>query len=96
MTWLWALAPWSGVAAIWLVIRHLERRRRHAAGRLEALADLTREPATLTDLIAAPCLVVWQCGCRPCPAHAAAQLARERAARIRAQWASDMHRETGL
>lgn len=87
--WPLALAPWPGVAAIWLVIRYLERRR--GPGRLEALADLTREPPrTLTQIIAAtPGLVIYGCGCRPCPPHAAAQAARDKARAARDEWAAE-------
>lgn len=39
-----ALAPWSGVAAIYLVIRYLTRRDKPQDNRVEALTDATREP----------------------------------------------------
>lgn len=91
--WPIALAPWSGVAAIWLVIRYLTRRAERQAGPIEALADAVREPRpTLADITAAPGQVTWPCGCTPCAPHAAEITAREKARAViaaRDAWAAE-------
>lgn len=75
MAWLWPLAPWSGVAAIYLVIRYLVRRDDRKPSRVEALArdapasapPMTGMPPTASESAARPVpaqtLIVPPCGC---------------------------------
>lgn len=93
MTVVYFVLFWAIVIAVYYTVGRFTRRleRRQQSRRLEALADLTREPRlTLTEIIAAtPGLVVYGCGCRPCPSCAAARAARDKAAAARDEWAAE-------